>query len=56
MLTGKDDGYFTISELEVWEVKYLVINKIKLIYIHRIELNETTERDRRNEKYTHLTL
>jgi hypothetical protein len=23
MLTNKKDGWFTISELEVWEVKYL---------------------------------
>jgi hypothetical protein len=32
MLTDKSDGYFTITELEVWEVKYIVnYNKSILI-------------------------
>jgi hypothetical protein len=28
MLTNKEDGYFTITELEVWQVTFIVINYI----------------------------
>ena len=31
MLTNKEDGDFTITELEVWEVKYIVIYNTKFI-------------------------
>ena len=51
MLTNKENGRFTITEIEVWGVKFLVINKINLI-IYRTE--EKSQRDhRKREKHTH---
>jgi hypothetical protein len=51
MLTNKENGNFTITEIEVWGVKFLVINKINLI-IFRTE--EKLQRDhRKKERETH---
>ncbi len=43
MLTNKEDGDFTITELEVWEVKFIVNYFIKLI-LYR------TDRDQRQRE------
>ena len=45
MLTNKKDGNFTITELEVWEVKFIVNYYIKLI-LYR------TDRDQRHREKT----
>jgi hypothetical protein len=47
MLTNKEDKEFTITEIEVWGVKFLVINKINLI-IYRTE--EKSQRDNRKKE------
>ena len=48
MLTNQEDGDFTITELEVWEVEFLVIHYIKLNkYIGMIEMRH---RDRQKRK------
>ena len=39
MLTNKKDGEFTITELEVWEVEYIVKYNIKSI-IYRTDKNK----------------
>ena len=39
MLTNKKDGLFTIVELEVWQVTFLVINYISL-FLYRINDKE----------------
>ena len=39
MLTNKQDGRFTIVELEVWQVTFLVINYISL-FLYRINDKE----------------
>jgi hypothetical protein len=50
MLTNKKGDEFTITEMEVWGVKFLVINCINLI-IYRTE--EKSQRDhRKREKDT----
>jgi hypothetical protein len=49
MLTNKENGDFTITELEVWGVKFLVINNINLI-IYRTEEKKQKERERHTQK------
>ena len=50
MLTNQKDGGFTITELEVWEVQFLVIHYNKLYkYIGLIEMRRYRDRDRQNE-------
>jgi hypothetical protein len=48
MLTDKTDGYFTITELEVWEVEFLVTNNI-LFNKYRIDQDEK-QNERQNER------
>ena len=56
MLTNKEDGGFTITELEVWEVKYLVIFLLNLNFfigvskMRKKEKLRKTERQRKKEK------
>ena len=40
MLTDKEDGKFTITELEVWEVEYIVIYNTKLIIYRADQLEK----------------
>ncbi len=46
MLTNKEDGDFTITELEVWQVKFIVIYNITLINIGLRERERKRERER----------
>jgi hypothetical protein len=48
MLTDKTDGYFTITELEVWEVEFLVTNNI-VFNKYRSDQHEK-QNERQNEK------
>ncbi len=50
MLTDRKDGYFTITELEVWEVEYIVNHYIKLILL--ISDQDERQRVRKKEKET----
>jgi hypothetical protein len=56
MLTNKKDEHFTITELEVWEVKYLVIFLLNLNFfigvskMRKKEKLRETERQRKIEK------
>ena len=47
MVTNKEGSFFTITDLEVWEVKFIVIYNIILI---NIGLRERKERKREREK------
>jgi hypothetical protein len=49
MLTNKGDRKFTITELEVWQVKFLVIFNFKLI-LYRTEQDETQKEERRKRQ------
>jgi hypothetical protein len=55
MLTDKSDGYFTIVELEVWKVEFIVIYNNKFI-LYRSDQNENQkERDTEKESTGSLT-
>ena len=45
MLTNKEGNDFTITELEVWEVKFIVIYNIMLINIGLRERESEKERE-----------
>ena len=49
MLTNEEDGRFTITELEVWQVKFLVIFNFKLI-LYRTEQDETQKEERERDR------
>ncbi len=49
MLTNQKDADFTITELEVWEVQFLVINIIKLNK-YRIDRDEIQRKRQRQTK------
>ena len=49
MLTNKENGKFTITELEVWQIKYIVIFNFKLI-LYRTEQDETLKEERRKRQ------
>ena len=56
MLTGSGNEDFTITELEVWEVEYLVIYFIKLnINIGLIEMRDRN-RESRKEQAAYIKL
>ena len=44
MLTNKESGNFTITELEVWSIKEVVRNNKILIYIERMKTLRETQR------------
>jgi hypothetical protein len=46
MLNNKKDGYFTISDLEVWQVTEMVSNYSTNFY----RKNETNQRDRKEKE------
>ena len=50
MLTNEKDGHFTITELEVWSIKEVVINFMILIDIGRMKTLRETERKTQREK------
>jgi phenylpropionate dioxygenase-like ring-hydroxylating dioxygenase large terminal subunit len=50
MLTNEKDGKFTITELEVWSIKEVVINFMILIDIGRMKTLRETERKTQREK------
>ena len=58
MLTNKEGEDFTITELEVWQVKFIVIFNLKLI-LYRTDQDETKkeketkrDRERQNDRKT----
>jgi hypothetical protein len=50
LLTNKKDGLFTITEIEVWEVTYIVINYINL-FLYRTTDREERQRRQHSENY-----
>ena len=50
MLTNEKNGVFTITELEVWSIKEVVINFMILIDIGRMKTVREKERKTQREK------
>jgi hypothetical protein len=48
LLTNKKDNFFTITEIEVWEVTYIVINILTYSYIGQL----TEKKDREDSTAT----
>ncbi len=56
MLTNKEGSNFTITELEVWEVKFIVIYNIMLINIGLRERERERERAHTGSRQYMLSL
>jgi hypothetical protein len=52
MLTNSKNGYFTITELEVWQVKFIVKYNIILINIGLRERKREREKERKERDHT----
>jgi hypothetical protein len=51
MLTDKSDKWFTIVELEVWQIEFIVKNNLNLFYIEVIKMRvRIRERERCRER------